>query len=74
MQDIYVLEPENTVDNRDISEITADKNKKESIGVAEAIVLNKAEKRYLNITSELIRYTVLLPFVPADIALITPVK
>jgi hypothetical protein len=62
------------VDNRDISEITADKNKEGSIEAAEATVLNKAEKRRLNITSELIRYTVLSPFVPADIALVTPVK
>jgi hypothetical protein len=74
MQDIYILEPENTVNDKDISEITADKNKKGSIGAAEAIVLNEAEKRRLNIISELIYYIVLLSFAPADMTLITPVK
>jgi hypothetical protein len=74
MQNVYILKLENTVNNRDISEIITDKNKKKSIEAAEAIVLNKAKKRRLNVISELIRYTVLSLSVSADITLITPVK
>jgi hypothetical protein len=74
MQDVCVLEPENTVDDRDISEIAADKNKEGSIGAAEATASNEAEKRRPNVTSEPIRHTVSSPSAPADMAPVTPVK
>ena len=70
-----VLVPKNTVDNRDISKIAVDKNKEGSIGTAEAILVsNKVERRRLNITSEPMPHIILSPSVPADMALITPVK
>jgi hypothetical protein len=67
--------PKNTINNRSISEITVNKNKEGSIEAAEAIsALNKAERRRLNITSELIPHIILLSSAPTDIVLITPVK
>jgi hypothetical protein len=74
MKDGYILMLKNTADNRDIS-VIVDKNKKGSIEAAEAIsVLNKAKRRRLNIISEPISYIILSSFVPAEIALVTPVK
>jgi hypothetical protein len=65
----------NIIDDRGISEIAVNKNKKGSIEAAEAIlILNKAKKRRLNIAFELILYILLLSFVSINMALITPVK
>jgi predicted dinucleotide-utilizing enzyme len=74
-QDSDVSKRENTVDDRNTSKTTVDKNKEESIRAAEATsASNAAEKQQLKISSKPILYTVLSLSALAGMALITSVK
>jgi hypothetical protein len=75
MKNNYVLILKNTINDRDISEIAVNKNKKRSIRAAEATsALNKAERRRPNVVFKLMPHIVLSLSAPADMASVTPVK